>query len=651
MKSLTLRLAIGCIATLATAGASRAEDLTSLSLEDLIAQQVTSVAKRPQNVQEAPAAVFVIGREDIRRSGATTLPDLLRMVPGVEVATLSGGQSAVSARGFNGAISNKLLVLIDGRAVYLSAISGVTWDQQLVPVEVIERIEVVRGPGAALWGANAVTGVINVITKHAIDSLGGWAKVEVDSERGGRVFIRQGFRVGETGALRLYGVAHRDTADGVMGTTLTQDRVRNGQIGFRFNAEPTERDALTFQGDAEKNSTALTTAAASQTPGGIDLSNGRSANQNLLGRWTRTRSDRERTSLQVYFDRATRAQAGATLERLLFDVDFSNQFQIGERHDLVWGFDYRRSVNRFGGSGAIQFIDSKQNLYSGFVQDDISLVPKRLTLSLGAKLEHNAKTGVEFQPTVRAIWTDPAGWSLWAAASRAARTPSEFETDSSIDLRPYPLVVIPGKASSEKLTAYEIGWRGRITPVVTLDITAFHNRYTDLIVLGGAPALLDGAPVLRFSAANLVKARAYGVEASLDARLKAWWTVKAAASWLDVKTAPITVPYFAFSTLGDDKSPRTQVSVRSMMDLGDSVDLDLWLRHVAALGDHLTPAYTNLDLRLAWRPTPKLELSLRGTNLLGRKASEMRTDVTGSFASIPAALPSRRVSITASVRY
>lgn len=648
MKLSYLPSVIGALGILSIAGTAGAQDLIDLSLEDLLAQQVTSVAKRPQNVQESPAAVFVIGREDIRRSGATTLPELLRMVPGVEVASLLGHKAAVSARGFNGQFANKLLVLVDGRAIYLSALSGVSWEQQAVPVEDIERIEVVRGPGATLWGANAVNGVINVVTKHAVDSLGGAATAQVDSEGSGRAYLRQGFRIGETGALRLYGVVASKYGEATSEGNAVEDRALAGQIGFRFNAEPNDRDAVTLQGDLQSNRFTPRRRDGVGLTGALNPS-GNATNQNLAARWTRTIDEGQSTTLQVYFDRVDLRQ-GPGLERRLFDVEFSHQFQIGSRHDIVWGLGYRSTENRFEPFTNLTVVSTNQNWYGGFVQDDITVIPERLVLSLGAKLEDNPWTGFEVQPSARAIWTGAAGWSLWGAVSQAARTPSDLEVGVSADFRPLPVVLVVGNTEAERLTAFEVGWRGRINPAATLDLTAFYNLYDGLIGSEGKIVILDRAPVLVFSPANITDAQAYGAEASLDARLKPWWTLKVAASWLKVETDPILTPFTTIGTLGGELSPTTQLSVRSMFDVSDSVDLDLWVRHVDAGHDDRTKSYTNLDLRLAWRPKPDLELSLLGLNLFGDRAPELRTDGVSAF-SRPSPYIARRVQISASVRY
>lgn len=643
---LALALALALFAA-ALGGGARAEGLTDLSLEDLLAQEVTSVAKRPQNPREAAAAVFVIGREDIRRSGATSVSELLRMVPGLEVAEITANSAAVTARGFNGAFANKLLVLVDGRAVYLSALSGVLWDQQLVPVEDIERIEVVRGPGATLWGANAVNGVINIITKHAVDSLGGLAVALVDTEEAGRIHLRQGFQIGENGALRLSGVAHRKRRGVEFASLSGEEKSKAGQIGFRYDVEPTDRDAVTLQGDLQRGESDIILPAPAARAIILPL-DAKFSGGNLVGRWARSLVGGDRVSLQIYYDRVSRSVPAIDFHRDLIDLDFAHHASWGA-HSVVWGMGYRHTRNRIHGTGVIQFRNSDQDWYGGFVQDDIALVPERLTLTLGAKVEHNPKTGFELQPSVRAIWLDPAGWSVWAAASRAARTPSDLETDSEVSFAPAPLMLSGRNTDPEILTAFEIGWRGRLSRSAALDLTAYYNHYDRLIGWSGSMGMVGAAPGFVFVTDNLTEARAYGMEVALDARLAPWWTVEAAASWLDLEVGPTAGPAFAIGDLTGGLSPRSQLSLRSIFDLGEDVDLDVWVRSVGALRDGQGGAYTDLDLRLAWRPTPTTELSLRGVNLLNASRIEMRTDV-GSVP-IPSARVDRRVQVAIAFRY
>jgi iron complex outermembrane receptor protein len=642
----TATCALGSLALLAAPGLAAAQDLTALSLEDLLAQEVTSTAKRQQSVKNAPAAVFVISREDIRRSGATTLPDLLRMVPGAEVADLSPGRSAVSVRGFNSAMANKLLVLVDGRAVYNSVLPGVPWDQQMVPVETIERIEVVRGPGAALWGANAVNGVINVVTKHAVDSLGGLATVRGDTADSGRAFIRQGFRIGEHGALRVYGVAREHRADTTFFGESMRDRAQAWQAGFRFDLEPSEKDAITLQGDFQRGrySPVPLPGAFAGLPGATGGFSGR----NLLTRWARTHGS-GRSSLQLYYDRTVRDETvDEHYGREVLDGEFSNQFKLGGRHDLVWGLTWRRVSQDHLHAPNSAFADPVETTYGGYVQDDVSLLPQRLVLSLGAKIEHSKATGFKAQPSVRAIWTDPRGWSVWGAISKANRTPGTREVGIRTDLRPF-FMINAADVASESLVAYEAGWRGPLSDDVSLDVTVYHNHYKNLIAHRLTPPM-DGSYSFDVIADNVASARAYGVEAEMDVRARSWWTVKAAASWQQIKTSPIGADTSPFGAIGDEHSPQGQLSVRSMMDLGDSVDLDAWVRHVDALGDGATKAYTQLDLRVAWRPTPGLELSVRGVNLLGHKSTEFRSDV-GESLQAPSVISDRRLSLSVSARY
>lgn len=639
--------AIG-LTLLAAPSLGLARDLTTLSLEDLLAQEVTSTAKRPQNVQETPAAVFVIGREDIRRSGATNLPDLLRMVPGVEVAQLSGGRSAVSVRGFSGPTANKLLVLVDGREVYVPGLPGVPWDQQLVPVEEIERIEVVRGPGAALWGANAVNGVINVVTKHAADSLGGSMTAEADTENSGRVYLRQGFRVGESGALRIYGTARTAERDGAYQGLAMNDEARAWQGGFRFDMDPSDRDSITLQGDLQRGRyTPVPLATAFE---GVPYGVGHFSGKNILGRWTRANED-GRTTLQAYYDDLRRDESvNEPVGQRLFNVEISDQMRLGARHDVVWGLTYRRTESRFPATSRLTVLRRTRQNYGGYVQDDVTLAPDRLLLSLGAKVEHHPVTGVEFQPSIRMIWTDPDGWSLWAAISRAKRTPAARETDLSVDFRPLPAILVGGPVESETLTAYEAGWRGPLSADLTLDATTYYNRYSDLIAYRTTFELIGGDLIALAKPSNVASARAYGVEAELDFRARPWWTLKAAASWQDIKVGAVPQDIFVLGSLAGERSPRTQASLRSMMDLSDSVDLDTWVRRVGRLGDGVTPAYTEIDLRIAWRPKPGLELQLRGENLLGHESAQMRTDLSLGLAA-PSVASDRRLSIAASLRY
>jgi iron complex outermembrane receptor protein len=603
----------GPVTTAPDAGPS----LTQLSLEDLLSTDVTSVARKRQTVSESAAAVFVINQEDIRRSGATNIPELLRMAPGVDVAALGGGGYSVGIRGFDGRFSNKVLVLVDGRSIYLSTLSSVLWDQQMTPVEDIERIEVVRGPGGAIWGSNAVDGVINIITKHAVDTQGGEATLKVDDKDGARAFVRYGARVGATGVLRVYatGAQQRTIGDNLY------DRRDGLQTGFRYDAEPSQTDSFTLQGDAQMGD--FKTLSNAITQGAFtDTDDGRSSDANLLARWTRDFDATDGVSVQAYYDRVTRSEYGLEASRDQYDVDISNHFLLGSRQSIVWGVEYQRDQDHTT-TGLFSFSPANQveDVYSAFLQDEIAVAPK-LKISLGGKLEHNIYSGLELQPSVRAIWKE-ADWSFWGAVSRSVRTPSRFEADALIaSSTPSPSSqgVATNVTTSEKVIAYELGWRRSLTSRVDIDLAGYHNDYTDLLI--HEPLYVDGAAVVLVTV-PIGSGHSTGAEAALNAKVTDRWTLKFAGDLLDlkIKTGLPTGVLDPFVDQG--LSPRSQLSVRSWFDVTPDIDVDLWLRHVSSLGRGDTPAYTNLDLRVAWRLTAHLELTARGENLLGPQRTEM----------------------------
>ena len=622
--------------------------LAELSLEELLEAEVTSVAKRPQRVEDAPAAVFVISQEDIRRSGATTLPELFRMVPGMEVADLASGNAAVTARGFNDRFSNKLLVLVDGRAIYLSTLSGVLWDQQLPPVEDIQRIEVVRGPGATLWGANAVNGVINIVTKHPADTLGGAVTVRGTGDGDIRAYGRYGAQIGPSGALRAYVVGHRSEGIALSGPDYRYDESSAAQAGMRFDIEPSSTDAFTLQFDVHRGEADISRPiglAAAVLPGtGLIEFSG----YNVLGRWTRTEPGEGSRSLQVYWDHVERSEAGLDGVRDLFDVDFSQHFRLGDHHDIVWGAGYRWNSDEVTTAPGLAFAPPSRtdSWYGAYVEDTIAVVPSRLRVSVGAKVEYNDYTGFEFQPSVRGIWTDPGGWSAWAAVSRAVRTPSRLETALTVH-DPFVAIAPALDLESEELVAWEAGWRGRLGDRVTLDLAAYWQDYDNLVIWSAQPATGPGQPFLTLRYANGGEAHTYGAEAALDARLTDRWTVKLAASTvrMDVERTGFTAP--GVGTFDPGNSPRWQASLRSWYDVTDNIDFDFWLRRTEGLKSGGVDAYTNLDVRLAWRATPAIEFVLVGENLIGGD----RVEMIQTGLQSPTALVERKVWLAAAFRY
>ncbi|MEO6340945.1 MAG: TonB-dependent receptor [Caulobacteraceae bacterium] len=636
-----------CAALISGQQARAAEpELTHLSLEDLLSTEVTSVAKKPQRVDEASAAIFVIGQDDIRRSGKTTIPDLLRLAPGLEVASLPHGGAAVTARGFNGLSANKLLVLVDGRAIYLSAFSGVFWDQQMLPVEDIQRIEVVRGPGATLWGANAVNGVINIVSKHSVDTLGAFGSGQVDSAGGRRFNARYGVQLGGSGALRVYMNGSRNDALAQVGPLEVNDHSRGLQGGFRMDLEPSERDAVTLQGDLQDGEHHFPDAF-SLSPAALPLPTAsRSKGANILGRWTRTWSDRAGMSLQAYWDHVHREESALDGRSDQFDVDFSHHFDLNAHNAVVWGLGYRRAIDDVKGAPYIYMNPQRgqNDWYGAYVEDDIRLAGDRLTLSLGGKFEHNDFSGFEFQPSVRALWRSPWGWSVWGAVSRAVRTPSRFESTLTV-LSPV-LELLPARLDSEKVTSYELGWRGEVVHGVALDLAAYRSNYTGLITDAVTGAAGPFGPYIT-QLGNRTTGHGTGVEAALDLKLSPTWTVKASASWQDLDVAPVAgTTNIAGLSIDEGLSPRTQLSLRSQWNVSDAVDLDVWYRHVDRLRTGPVNAYDSLDLHVAWRPTAHLELSVVGSNLLAAKTVEIALP-TNPFQAVA----QRRVQVGLTARY
>src|SRR5579859_7008191 len=462
---LTCAIALSlCAASAAEAdGPSTIVELKQLNVEDLMNVEVTSVSRHPEKLLAAASAIQVITQEDIRRSGATSIPEALRLADNLQVAQKNSHDWAISARGFNTDLANKLLVMIDGRTVYTPLYSGVFWDVQDYLLEDIDRIEVISGPGGALWGANAVNGVINIITKSAKDTQGMYAEAGGGSQPQDFAGVRYGGALGADTAFRVYSKYFDRSAEVLANGDSASDSWRQGRAGVRVDSEASARDRLTLQGDYYDS-------RESEQTGGIAALSG----ANVLGRWTRSVSENSDWSLQSYIDQTHLGDPVAPLtvsgvqfsppgtlydDLTTYDVDFQDRFSLGARHRVVWGLGYRRTQDAVIEAPAVGFFPAvlDQNLYSGFVQDEIAF-PKNLSFTLGTKLEHNDYTGFEFEPDARFSWAVSSEQALWAAVSRAVRTPSRIDHDLSEGTPPY-LVLLKGSANftSEALLAYELG--------------------------------------------------------------------------------------------------------------------------------------------------------------------------------------------------
>ncbi len=579
-------------------------ELKKMSVEELMDVEVTSVSKRPEKLSEAASAIQVITHDDIRRSGASSLPEALRLAANLEVAQVDSRQWAISARGFNNTAANKLQVLIDGRTVYTPLYSGVFWDVQDTLLADIDRIEVISGPGATLWGANAVNGVINITTKTAKDTQG------LLIEGGGGTELRDfgGLRYGGTLSsnvhYRVYGkYFERDSAVLPNGQDATNDW-RMGQGGFRVDWDPSDRNLLTLQGDGYGGT------AAQQGASNIGLSGG-----NVLGRWSHTISESSDFRLQLYYDRTHRRIPGTFAEDLdTYDVDLQQRFLAGERHDVVWGLGYRLIDDGVGNSPALAFLPPHvtRQWFSGFVQDEIALVKDRLSLGIGTKIEHNDYSGFEFQPSGRLAWKLGKGQTMWTAISRAVRTPSRIDTELFSPSGPPFLLAGGPQFVSEELLAYELGYRVQPDPRLSLSLAGFYNDYDDIRSLERA----NPSSPIPIVFANGQKAKSYGAEVTIDYRLTDWWRLRAGYTELQMRIQPN--PGSMDSTFGSTEShdPNHQFFLRSSLDLPGHLQLDSGFRYVSHIANQRIPAYGELDVRLAWNPTPSVELSLIGQNLL-----------------------------------
>jgi iron complex outermembrane receptor protein len=623
-------------------------DLTEIGLEELMDLEITSVSRRPQKISDTAAAVFVITREDLRRSGVTSIPEALRMAPGLEVARLGANKWAVTARGFNGRFANKLLVLMDGRSVYTPFFSGVFWEVQDTLLEDIDRIEVIRGPGAALWGANAVNGVINIITREARDTQGALASAGFGTEERGFVGLRQGGRLGEQGHYRVY-AKYFDRDEFVTATGAgAADDWRMAQGGFRADWSPSERDALTLQGDLYESRAGMSLTIPSLLPPYAETIHDDTplAGFNLLSRWTRAFSPSAEMSLQTYYDRSENGDlAGKEIQDTL-DIDFQHRFLAAPRHEVLWGLGFRQNRVEFNNTLTVSLDPDQRrfNLFTAFLQDDIFLVEDRLRLTLGSKFEHNAFSGLEIQPNLRLLWLPGGGHTFWVAASRAVRTPSMVENDGRINLETLPPEsLFPGSPpalislfaspefESEEVKAFELGYRVQPTEAFFIDVAAFYNIFDRLRSLQTGQPLLEVEPapvhlVLPSQVVNGMTGASYGVEVATDWQALPWWSLRLAFSalQLQLKVAADSADTTAATIEGD--SPHYQFSLRSQMDLSERLQLDLWLRYVDELPSSAVDAYFTLDLRIGWRLRDNLDFSLVGQNLLDNRHPEGVTE-------------------------
>ena len=600
------------------------ERLKRMSLEELLEIEVTSVSRRPEKLARVASSVQVITGEDIRRSGATSLPEALRLATNLDVARRNAHDWAISARGFNTELANKLLVMIDGRTVYTPLFSGVFWDRQNYLLEDVDRIEIISGPGGTLWGANAVNGVINIVTRTASETHGQYLEVGTGSQLDGAAAARYGGQIAPGIHFRVYGMYFDRDAEVLSTGASAHDEWDQRQGGFRVDAAASPNDTLTVQGDTYGGDERL-------VGGGVGSVSG----SNLLGRWTRALADGAELGLQIYYDRTHLVQpvnaliinstefapAGRLVDDLdTVDVDFQHHTRVGERHQVVWGLGYRGTHDVVHNAPALAFLPPRldHDLYSGFVQDELTLASDWF-LTLGTKIEHNEYTGLEYEPSARLQWNVDDDRLIWAALSRAVRMPSRVDRDFSQPAPDAPLVVLRGSPDfrSEVVVAAELGCRAEFGDSVSASLSLFHNDYSDLRSTGPTPVSL-----LPFVFENNLEGTSQGAELSIAWQVNGMWRLHGGMVWqeesLHVKPGSIDIN----NALNETADPAHHALLRSSLDLSNHFQLDTTLRRIGDRPVHSgptpghVPAYTELDLQLAWQPSDALELSIVGQNLL-----------------------------------
>jgi iron complex outermembrane receptor protein len=572
--------------------------------------EVTSVSKTAQKLTEVASAIQVITGEDIRRSGASRLPDALRLAPNLQVAQVNSRDWAVTARGFNGAslstntLADKLLVMIDGRVVYNPLFGGVFWDVQNVLLEDINRIEVVSGPGGTLWGANAVNGVINIISKTAKETQGFYAT------GGGGSFLRDfgsaryGGHVGDKVFYRVYGQVFDRNNTTYFDTVQFPDKWNMSQGGFRLDYIPSKNNTFTLQGDIYLGNA------------GKPVTNTKTNGQNILARWSHKFSDRSDFTLQFYFDRTYRKfpSNGFTDELKTYDIELQHNSKLGKRQKIIWGVGYRMMSDKIDNGGGNAFLPPVAELeqVTGFVQDQISLVQDKLEFTIGTKLMNNYYSGFEYQPSGRLAYTPNKKHTVWAAVSRAIRGPCRFDVELTADKT----------FKSENVIAYELGYRVEPIEKIAISLAGFYNQYTDLRSLNLSPPGPAGSVF-----GNDQKARTWGIELAANYWIKDWWRLRTGYTYLGKKNQAVNAAVAPGSDVFEAMDPSHQFMIQSVMDIKKGFQVDVVLRGVDSLPasqftlNRNVPLYVSMDVRLAYR-YKRFEISVVGQDLLARKHIE-----------------------------
>jgi iron complex outermembrane receptor protein len=635
-RAITFPLVFVSMASLGWAQQSK-PDLSDISLDTLANTEITSVSRKGEKLSQAAAAVFVITQEDIRRSGLASIPELLRMVPGVTVAQIDANKWAITARGFDERFADKMLVLMDGRTVFDPLSSGVYWDVQDTIVEDIERIEVIRGPGATLWGANAVNGVVNIITKKTKDTQGGMVTGGGSSQDGESGAVRYGGTLHDRGFYRIFTKYSNQGAftDSVGRQAADEWHLLHG--GFRTDWLLSGHDDLTVQGDLYKGN------AGQSVPGVLSLSppatgifddRTNMSGGNLLGRWHRASSERVDTTIQMYFERADRDETRVLGEyRHTVDLDFEQQVRVGDRHDLVWGGDYRYAADNTTGTLNLSFNPANRstNLFGAFLQDEITLVPERLRITIGSKLEHNYYSGFAVQPNVRALWNVRPRYAIWMAISRASENSSRFDADIRVNEDVFAgangVVTLVSSFGThhlppENVVAYELGQRGEWGKRLTFDLATFYNHYTDRHTQEPGVPFFETTPpplhlVLPTVTMSNISGETHGIEAFSQLKVTRFWSLSMGYSLFEIHLHASQDSQDSTTAIESEGStPRHAFQIRSQLNLPHKLEFDDAVYYVSKLQGPQIPTYARVDARLGWHPTEHLDISIGAQNLL-----------------------------------
>ena len=607
-------------------------DLLNMSLTQLMSINVSSVSKKNEAISDAPGAIFVITQEDIRRSGVTSIPEALRMAPGVQVNRMDANKWAITIRGFNGRFANKLLVLMDGRTIYTPLFAGVFWEIQDYPLADIDRIEVIRGGSGTLWGANAFNGVINIITKKAEDTQGFLLSAGAGSEEKGFATMRYGNRIGKNIFYRVYGKAFSRDSFTLEKGGHGNDDYKMGHSGFRLDLVKSHSETLSLHGDYYNGDLGQTVSVPdffSPSYAKTFDENADVQGENIVCRWQKKISETSDFDFHIYYDYTSRREYVFNDRRNTMDLDFQHRFSPFKNHSVLWGTGYRITADHITKSAEMTVKNNRQsdNLYSGFIQDEISFFNHHFRLIPGVRLEHNDYTGYEIEPGIRSIYTTDGEQTVWAALSRGVRTPSRLEQSVTFNQKVLPpgylfpgspasMAVMHGSSryDSEDVLSYELGLRSRLSTRIFTDISFFYNHYDNMLSFryGTPKPPLFNVPA---TIGNEVDGHSYGAELACTMDITEAWRLMATYSFmtmnLDANQSDSPVKQFF-----EDDIPRNQFSIRSWLNLSHHFEFDGWLRYTDPLKDYDIDNYFTLDLRIGWQFSKAIDISFVGQNLL-----------------------------------